>query len=121
MNRHLLIPDLASKIEIAQECELKLAGIYADIAKNMTDPTLQSLIYSLSGDAYGHFRTLAIIQTLTESRDKRHTSPTEMQPYPTAHLSHPSMRKSSFRVRTMTAGNSGKGGESNGNELSSMQ
>lgn len=117
MNKQFCVPDLASRIEIAQDYELKLTGIYAEIAKEITDPTLQSLIYSLSGDAYGHFRMLAIIKTLSESLDDQRNSPTKIQPDPAVHLSHPAMKKSSFLVRTTSTGSSWKGGESNGNEL----
>lgn len=120
MNRQLFIPDLASDIEVALDYELKLAGIYAKIARELTDPTLQSLIYSLSGDSYGHSRTLAIIQALTKSLAEQHISPTTIHPYPTLHLSHPPLKKSSFRVKPVNTEGSSKGGDSNRNELSSM-
>ncbi len=97
MNIKFFNPDLSSKLEIALDWELKLAGIYAEIAKEIPDPVLQSLIYSLSGDAYGHFRTLAIFQSLTESPLEQNTSSTKGQPYPT---SRPLTKKLSFPVKT---------------------
>lgn len=126
MNENILAPDLASKIEIAQDTELKMAGLYADIANHISDPTLQTLIYSLSGDAYGHFRILATIQTFTGTQSLHHTLAPKQQLHPTLHLnrndtplSQLSGKKSSFQVKT-TSTNSEKGGEQDGNDLSSM-
>lgn len=122
MNKNLLTPDLISKIEIAQDSELKMAGIYADIANHIIDPALQTLIYSLSSDAYSHFRILAVIQTLTRKQNSHHNLTPKQQIHPTPNdtpRSHLSNKKSSFRVKTMCT-SSKKGGELDGNELSSM-
>lgn len=72
MKKHLFDPELVSKIQTALDWELKLAGLYAEIANEMPDQSLQSLIYTLSGDAYGHLRTLAVFQALVEGLSEQH-------------------------------------------------
>lgn len=64
MSKNQLTQNLVLKIETTLNTELHLAGLYADIAKDIIDPALQTFIYSMAGDAYGHYRALAIILVL---------------------------------------------------------
>ena len=73
MSKNQLTQNLVSKIETTLNTELHLAGLYADIAKDIIDPALQTFIYSMAGDAYGHFRALAIILALTDSQNIQQT------------------------------------------------
>ena len=86
MNKHPFGPDLAARLEMAQHWALKLAGVYAEIAKGIDNPSLQAIIHSLCGDVYGHVRTLAVFQTFTTGdSEQQHATPTRNEPCPTPH------------------------------------
>ena len=70
MAANLFESDTLALLKTAQDSELHLSGLYAEIAKNVADPALQPLIYSMAGDAYGHFRILAIALMADPQRRK---------------------------------------------------
>ena len=75
MNKHVLGPDCVPEFEMAQSWALRLAAMYAEIAKGIDDPSLQAILYSLTGDMYGHVRTLAVFHELIGFTEQHATSP----------------------------------------------
>ena len=75
MSKHVLGPDYVPEFESAHSLALRLAAIYAEIAEGIDDPSLQTILNSLTGDMYGHARTLAVFHELIGFTEQHATSP----------------------------------------------
>lgn len=69
MSSYEMSPELISKFEQIIDHNIQVMGLLAEVAEDIRDPILHTLITSFIGDENGHVRFFTLLLTLINSND----------------------------------------------------